>query len=210
MFYFLCITFGPSASELAATPRQRRTVWHERYALLVPIVFVIHTCMVLAMFFAPGFSTRHYWTWAWQLAPLWVGLVNIVVGQIIGILGVKGLPSSRPMLFALGLLSLGVWGYTLAFAPHSLSTLFIPEATPQSGLILHTRKALQADEVGAYAASFLWLVYSFIDLYMAGLADNASLFFVAMLPVVAICMGPGATFALGWYVRERVLESSKA
>lgn len=209
MFYFLCFTFGPTASKLATTPRQRRTVWHVRQSLLVPTVLVLHTSMVFGMFLAPTFASRHYWTWAWQLVPLWIGLGTIVDSQIIHLLGVKRLLSPKPMLFALGLISFGVWGYTLLFSPHSISTLFLPEAGPQSGLVLHTRKALQADEVGLYVATFLWLAYSFLDLYIAGFVGIASLLFVAILPVVTACIGPGAAFVLGWYVRERVFDSPK-
>lgn len=209
VFYFLCITFGPTASELAKTPRQHRTVWHTRHSLLVPIVLLLHTSMVLGMFLAPTFASRHYWTWAWQLVPLWIGLGNIVASQAIHLLGVKRVLSPKPTLFALGLISFGVWGYALLFSPHPMSTLFFPEAGPQSGLVLHTRKALQADEVGLYMATFLWLAYSFFDLYISGLVENASLFFVAMLPIVTAGIGPGAAFVLGWYVRERVFDSPK-
>lgn len=209
LFYFLCITFGPTASELAKTPRQSRTVWHQRHALLVPLVLVLHTAVVLGMFLGSTLDSRHYWTWFWQLSPLWIGLGNILAGQGICLLGIKRLPSTRSMLFGLGLISLGVWGYTILYSPYSIATLFFPEAGPQDGLVLHTRKALQADEVGLCVATFLWLVYSFLDLYIAGLVGISSLLFAAVLPVVAVCMGPGATFVLGWYARERVFDSIK-
>lgn len=165
--------------------------------------------MVFGMFLAPTFSSRHYWTWAWQLVPLWIGLGNIVASQAIHLLGVKRLLSPKPMLFALGLISFGVWGYTLLYSPHPMSTLFFPEDGPQPGLVLHTRKALQADEVGVYVATLLWLAYSFLDLYIAGLVGIASLFFVAILPIVTAGVGPGAAFVLGWYVRERAFDSPK-
>lgn len=210
VFYFLSITFGPTASELAATPRSRRTIWHAHQALLVPIVLLLHTSVVLGMFLAPTFDARHYWTWAWQLVPLWIGLGNLVASQAVRLSGFqphRGLLSLKAMLVALGLVSFGVWGYTLFFSPVSMSTLCFPEAGPQSGLVLHTRKALQADAAGLWVASFIWLGYSLLDLYVAGLAVNASLSLVAVLPVVAACIGPGAAFLLGWYVKERVLDS---
>lgn len=209
LFYFLCIIFGPTASELANGARQSRTVWHQRHALLVPLVLVLHTAVVLGMFLGSTLDSRHYWTWFWQLSPLWIGLGNILAGQGICLLGVKRLPSTRSMLFGLGLISLGIWGYTILYSPYSIATLFFPEAGPQNGLVLHTRKALQADEVGLCVATFLWLVYSFLDLYIAGLVGISSLLFAAVLPVVAVCMGPGATFVLGWYARERVFDSIK-
>lgn len=113
------------------------------------------------------------------------------------------------MLFGLGLISFGVWGYTVLYSPYSIATLFFPQPEPQAGLVLHTRKALQADEVGLCVATFLWLVYSFLDLYIADLVGVPSLLLAMVLPIVAVCMGPGATFVLGWYARERVFDSIK-
>lgn len=159
------------------------------------------------MFLAPDLSTRHYWTWAWQLTPFWIAIFNILFTQAGRLLRPENTISVSPktMLSILGSISAGVWVYTLIASPHSISTIFIPEADAQSEFIQHTRKALQADELGAFLASFLWLAYSFFDLHIAGLVDNSWLFYAASIPIVTICVGPGAAFILGWYWRENLI-----
>ncbi|VUC30810.1 unnamed protein product [Clonostachys rosea] len=211
IFYFLCIVFGPSASSLAASPPQRRTVWHQSNLLLIPIVLLLHTSEIFGMFLPHSYDARHYWTWAWQLSPMWIGLANIILGQAVGLLRVSFSPAvaSKLMLGILALVSAAVWIYTVTFSPHSLPTLFLPEVGPQDGLILHSRKALQADEVAAYVSTFLWLIYAFADLYLAGLVGTAWLVYAALLPLVTLAVGPGATYVLGWYIRESILSSSK-
>ncbi|CAI6091808.1 unnamed protein product [Clonostachys chloroleuca] len=211
IFYFLCIVFGPSASSLAVSTPQRRTVWHQSNLLLIPIVLVLHTSEIFGMFFAQSYDARHYWTWAWQLSPLWIGLANIILGQAIRLFRVPFSPSaaSKLMLGILAVVSASVWIYTVAFSPHSIPTLFFPETGPQDGLILHSRKALQADEVAAYASTFLWLIYAFADLYLAGLVGTVWVVYAALLPLVTLAVGPGATYVLGWYARESILSSAR-
>lgn len=78
----------------------------------------------------------------------------------------------------------------------------------QTGFIEHTRRAFQCDEVFGFASSYLWLLYMFVDLYSAELIGTSSLFGCATLPVVALVTGPGTAFALGWFWRETILQSS--
>ncbi|KAK8076716.1 FAD/NAD(P)-binding domain-containing protein [Apiospora phragmitis] len=62
VFYFLCVVFSLSASELARTPPPRRTVWSKGNLLLVPLVLNLHTAEVLAMLLTPSYDSRHHWT----------------------------------------------------------------------------------------------------------------------------------------------------
>ncbi len=163
------------------------------------------------MFLAPEYTTRHYWTWAWQLSPLWVGLANVVAGTALGLLNSKGslsVASPRMLLVTLGLISASVWVYTLLYCPYSLSTVFIPPLEPQAEFLLHTRTALQADEIGVFSSSFLWLAYSFFDFYTVGLVGSEWLFYAASLPIIMLCVGPGAAFIVGWCIRENMLASA--
>ncbi|EMR70598.1 putative fad binding domain protein [Eutypa lata UCREL1] len=82
-FYFLCFAFGPTASELSRSPVQNRTVRQGVSGLLLPIVFLFHTAEVFAMFLAPEYTTRHFWTWAWQLSPFWIGITHLVLSKTI-------------------------------------------------------------------------------------------------------------------------------
>lgn len=164
------------------------------------------------MFLAPDLATRHYWTWAWQLTPVWIGVSNFLLSRLASPLLPKSgvLTSPKSVLVVLGLISAGTWAYTLSSAPFSLSTIFIPVAGTQTEYVAHVRKVFQTDHLGAFVSSFLWLTYSFLDLSVAGLLSTTSLFLnFALLPVVGAAAGPGAAFTLGWYLRERALSSAK-
>ncbi|KAI0012967.1 hypothetical protein F4779DRAFT_510067 [Xylariaceae sp. FL0662B] len=211
VFYFLYITFGPTSSDLARFA-PGRTVWHRGSVHLILIMLLFHTSEVFAMFLAPEFATRHYWTWAWQLTPLWIGVINVIFDQALSFLRLKKSPSISlaPLLVTLGLISGSVWLYTLLFSPYPLSTLFIPEAEEQFEFITHTRKVFQADELGVVANSLLWLAYSVFDLYAAGLLGSEWLYYAGSLPIVTLCLGPGTAIIVGWYLREKALASTKS
>lgn len=161
------------------------------------------------MFLAPNLATRHYWTWAWQLAPVWIGISNFLLSRVASPLLPKSgvLTSPKTVLAVLGLVSAGVWIYTLSFSPFSLSTIFIPLAEAQSEYVPHVRKALQTDHLAVFSSSFLWLTYSFLDLSSAGLLSTNWVLNVALVSIVAAIAGPGAAFIFGWYIRERALSS---
>ncbi|KAI1391874.1 uncharacterized protein F4822DRAFT_108362 [Hypoxylon trugodes] len=207
VFYCLYFIFGPTASGMAASPVRDRTVWRGNGGVLLLVVFLFHTAEVFAMFLAPDFEIRHYWTWAWQLTPIWIGVGNLFLSTIVAPFLPKTNMIAPPKILTavLGLFSAGVWGYTLLFSPYSLSTLLIPAVGPQSEFITHCRKAFQADYIGVLGSSLLWLVYSFFDLGSVGLLGRNWFYYVALLPVVTALVGPGAAFILGWYLRERAL-----
>ncbi|KAI2464798.1 hypothetical protein F4781DRAFT_411617 [Annulohypoxylon bovei var. microspora] len=211
VFYFLCFTFGPTASDLARMPVRDRTIRHEHVGVLLLVTLLFHTSQVFGMFLSPELTTRHFWTWAWQLAPFWIGVGNVLLTAISKPLLPKSnsLTSSKLLLSVLGLISAGVWGYTLIYSPYSLSTIFIPVVESQTEFVAHCRKALQADYLGLFSSSFLWLVYSFYDLHSAGLLGNDWLYKIALLPAITACVGPGAAFIFGWYLREKVLSTQK-
>ncbi|KAI0882406.1 uncharacterized protein GGS22DRAFT_43604 [Annulohypoxylon maeteangense] len=210
VFYFLYITFGPTPSELARST-QSRSIWNKGSIHLILIILLLHTSEIFAMFLAPDFATRHYWTWAWQLTPLWIGVANVLFDQTLRLLGLRRLLSISlaPLLIILGFISSSVWLFTLSSSPYPLTTLFIPDAEEQFEFITHTRRALQADELGVVVSSLLWLVYSFFDLYIAGLVGWEWLVYAASLGVATLCLGPGTAISVGWYLRERALVSAK-
>jgi hypothetical protein len=209
-FWFLCLTFGPGGHDLAKLPPSSRTVRHSNIWTILPVVLLLHTAEVFLMFLATDLSTRHYWTWAWQASPLWIGIAvavgsSITKDQIASKRSFAGLGS---LLVILGGISTGVWLFTLTTSPFPIATVFLPSVEVQSDYVLHTRKALQADEVGTFLAAFVWLVFSFYDLYVAGLLDGKWLVYSAMLPVAIIFAGPGSTLVVGWYLRETALMKS--
>ncbi|KAI0886269.1 uncharacterized protein GGS22DRAFT_179182 [Annulohypoxylon maeteangense] len=178
IFYFLCFTSGPTASDLARMPVRNRTVRHEHVGVLLLVVLLFHTSQVFGMFLSPELTTRHFWTWAWQLAPFWIGVGNVLLTAISKPLLRKSisLTSENFILLVLGLISAGVWGYTLLYSPYPLPTLFLPALESQSEFVAHCRKALQADHLAVFASSLLWLIYSFYDLYSAGMLGGEWLY----------------------------------
>lgn len=119
--------------------------------------------------------------------------------------------SVSPVAFvaAFCLVSSGVWIYKVLSAPHSISEIFALERVVHFDFISHTRWALQADEVFAFASAFLWLLYSLLDLGVAGTEGMKIIIPVAVFPIVVACLGPGSAFALGWYWRETLLQAGK-
>ncbi|OTB04741.1 hypothetical protein M426DRAFT_320604 [Hypoxylon sp. CI-4A] len=209
IFYFLLLVTGPSGSDLARLSPKDRTVQHPSWLLLL-LVLGLHTSEVFLMYFSSDLTARHYWTWAWQMSPLWIGIGSALSTAIIKPLFPKATLKSPALILAvLGLVSTGVCVYGRLFSPYSPSTLFIPLAEPQTGFVEHSRKALQSDFIGLFSSSHLWLLYSFFDLYSAGLLGANWVFNIALLPLIAAVAGPGTAFAFGYYQRERALLSAK-
>lgn len=212
IYYFLHVTFAPSAAALkrSAEDRQLRL---EQALYLLPLFLGLHTFEVVRAFTAAEPETRQYWVWAWQMSPLWIGVANSLLGSLSAAVpglnhGVLFSPSS--LLAVMCAISSSIWAYTLCSSPYSLSHMFIPDSTVYSEFIGHTRKALQCDEVFSFGSSFLWLIYMFVDLYAAGLIGIGSLIVSSLLPLVAAVTGPGTAFVLGWRWREQVIFSHRS
>lgn len=209
IFYFLCITFGPSASDLRRSPSKRKLIPEESAALL-PLLLVLHTFEVFKAYLALEPTTRHYWTWAWQMTPVWVGIVNFVLAETLGRTSLRATKHGPPkvLLGTMCLVSSGVWLYTLTHCGYSLSTIFLPEKAAQHDFVGHMRRALQFDEISVFTSSFLWLAYLLWDVNSAGLVGDDWTIKAATLPFLIAAVGPGSAFALGWLWRENLLQSS--
>ncbi|KAI2780898.1 hypothetical protein F4815DRAFT_104957 [Daldinia loculata] len=209
IFYFLSLTFGPTASDLARLPARDRGVWNRGNGLVFLLIFLFHTSEVFAMCLAPELTTRHYWTWAWQMSPLYIGLANVLLsGLTKPLLSKLSFVSPKSLLAVAGIISAGVWGYTLLSSPYSLATIFIPTSEVPSEFIPFVQKIFQADHLSFFTSSFLWLIYSFLDLNSVGIIGTSWLYCIPLLPVSIGLVGPASTFTLFWYIRERALASS--
>ncbi|KAI0384957.1 hypothetical protein F5Y04DRAFT_202137 [Hypomontagnella monticulosa] len=209
IFYFLLFAFGPTASDLARSSAQNRTVWNRGRGFLLPVIFLLHTAEVFAMSLAPELETRHYWTWAWQLTPLWIGIGNVVLTGLTKPLLPKSTIFTSPklLLAIMGAISAGTWIHTLLFSPYPISTIFVPVLDEQQDFVPFVRRVFQVDHVAVFSSSLLWLLYSFVDLGNAGLLGMEWFYNVALLPVIAVSAGPGAAVTYGWYLREQALAS---
>lgn len=212
VYYFLHVTFAPSAAALKRSAKDRR-LWSEQALYLLPLFLGLYTFEVVRIFTAAEPETRQYWVWAWQMSPLWIGVANSLLGSLnAAVPGLKHSVLSSPssLLAVMYAISSSIWAYTLWSSPYSLSHMFIPDSTIYLDFIKHTRKALQCDEVFSFGSSFLWLIYMFFDLYAAGLVGIGSLIMSSLIPLVAAVTGPGKAFVLGWCWRERAIFSYKS
>ncbi|KAK3365979.1 hypothetical protein B0T24DRAFT_683033 [Lasiosphaeria ovina] len=137
-----CATFWTTLSQLvgigsAGPPAD--------FALLLPLILALHNAEVLAAYVAPDLATRHYWTWAWQLSPTWIGLANSV-----------GAHTVVPLL-------------RRRFAGSKASSSLLLPSSPRTVLAGVGLVAAGFDELCSFVAGFLWLAYSVGDLYAAGL-----------------------------------------
>lgn len=210
VFYFLVLLVGPSPSELARSGRGRQLNTGS-ISFLLPIILLLHTAEVFAAFCSPSLEFRHYWTWAWQMAHLEIGVLNFIIGRLFSMstsakTNRNGGVSPAVFLIVLSSVSTGVWLYTNRSAPYPISEIFFPDQGRHSDFIPHTRSALQLDELSGFAGCFVWLFYSFVDLWAAGIEGKYSLVFpVALFPLVLAYLGPGSAFALGWYWKETLI-----
>lgn len=171
-------------------------------------MLVFHSAQVFAMFASPDLTTRHFWTWAWQMAPLWIGISNCLLGQVAKLLSWKDTRTGSPfvVLSVLIVISGGTWLYMLAYSPYSLASTFIPPIAPETDFISHARAAFQGDELYVFASAFLWIVYQFYDLHVAGLSSGTDWIYpILSLPILTLCLGPGAALAVSWYQKEKIL-----
>lgn len=211
MFYLLCLMFGPSSSDLARSARDFE-LRIEQVAFILPIILVLHNAEVFGAYWSPSLDTRHYWTWAWQMSPVWIGMLNLATAKVASAFSLSResrlVASPQMILGVLGSLSAAVWQYSLAYSPHSISELFLPELAAPADFLPQVRRGFQFDEICTFVGSFLWLLYSILDLGTAEVSGGDLITKVALLPILVYSIGPGATFALGWYWRETLLDQS--
>ncbi|KAK4031577.1 hypothetical protein C8A01DRAFT_21230 [Parachaetomium inaequale] len=201
LFYFLSFVFGPQAKDLA--DRQIQQLDPSQFALLLPLILALHTFEILGAYLSPDLVSRHYWIWAWQMSPLWIGVANFISARAVGSWLRNSRLASPAFIFqVLCAISAGVWISTLLLSPYSVSEIFLPTLARQTDDHLHTRRAFQVDEVSAFTACFLWLAYLLLDMHSAGLVGLNGFWPIAVLPIVLTFLGPGVTVALVWSWRE--------
>ncbi|SPQ21788.1 e4b63ad3-5a7e-4741-a663-b6a2f33bb911 [Thermothielavioides terrestris] len=167
IFYFLCFVLGPRARDLAHRPN--RQLDPSKFALLLPLILSLHTLEIFGAYFSPDPITRHYWVWAWQMSPLWIGVANFLSARAIGSwFRNSRLASPALLLQVLCIISAVVWLSTLLFSPYPLADIFLPTRARQTDDFMHIRRAFQFDQVSSFTASFLWLAYLLLDMYSAG------------------------------------------
>ena len=159
-------------------------------------------------------ETRHKWEWIWQPFPIFTSILQIVLKRTImpdtvkqdRLVNVDGdLPTIHFTILSLCALSAGTWLYTLARAPFSMLTLFVPDVAAAQTGDDYIRLFLQFDEIFSMGACFVWLLYLFGDMKKAGMVQDSWLSIILRGAATLALAGPGVTVGLGWLWRERIL-----
>ncbi|KXX78604.1 hypothetical protein MMYC01_204483 [Madurella mycetomatis] len=178
IYYFLWVAFGPPIADLIKPGKRAFQCWY--FAFLLPLVLVFHNFEVFTAYLSPDPTTRHYWIWAWQMSPLWIGIANFASSYIIlNRYYVSMFGRISVLLKVVCTVSAIVWVSVLLISPYSIFDLF--------------------------SSCFLCLVYQFVEMYHLGFIELDGFWPLALLPVALACFGPGVTFVLGWWWRERKL-----
>ncbi|KAF1808738.1 hypothetical protein P152DRAFT_404825 [Eremomyces bilateralis CBS 781.70] len=216
VYYFLnYITAAPAA--VLKNPQMRsinvKVAW-TTLPLMALLFYVPHFVSHLH----PSYATRLDANWLWQPFPLFVGAVQILVNILnpggqprANRTGTVGLGIMQLTLIPLILVAIGAWLYVLLNSPFSPLEIFTP-VVDASGSHWSTfmTNFVQWDEVFGAASSHLWLLYAYVDLKRAGILDTSLVTVVLCGVPLFVALGPGATFGIGWLVRERILASQSA
>jgi hypothetical protein len=210
LFFFLFWISTPINSFRAADHRLTDT----RYTYTVlPMVLLFSVVPIYLAYYSPTLQQRHWHMWAWQMFPLSISIGQYLLSKAIPntmkqdrLKNFKrDMPAIRMTVGAMAMLSAGVWIYTLTKSPFTFSEMFVPGTSPANDFGGQSGFILRWDQICGSGASLLWLMYSFIDLKRAGMADMSYINAIALMSTSLICFGPGATFALGWLFREETL-----
>ncbi|KAI1328423.1 hypothetical protein F5Y16DRAFT_419846 [Xylariaceae sp. FL0255] len=212
VFHFLCFVLGPSPtySKITGMKKDDRIRGHSQSQpvslLLSPMLFIYLS--IWGAFLAQRLEARHMFVWSWFLTPVWSGIAETLLTRLVSVLGYpKPGRSARRLrevqLILLTGIAMGAWVYMSSRAGFSLSTIFMPDGFAHNDLILHSRFVWQSDFMSTFGSTILFLVYEHIELYSSGLLDQSQWFWIAMFPVIAFLVGPGAAAALIWIAKER-------
>jgi hypothetical protein len=169
-------------------------------------------------FFHPDLAARHWWSWVWQLYPVWTGLLFIAFTRIFfktqtaSASSSSSVPVVQRTIGILGVVSTCTYWYILSTSNLSLRDLFFPEGNspfqePADAAPAALRLIVKYDYLTSYGAVLLWLGLSFRDLKAAGIMDTSWVVMLGLGGLAALGLGPGSMLMLGWCVREQVLAS---
>lgn len=169
---------------------------------------------IFLMYLGPSPAIRHFWTWAWQMFPLWVSLTQALLkrvptsrknnsGNSISLQG--HLATVRATVGIFAMVSGAVWVYLLLCSPYSITTIFFPFPVAEHTFLPILRRYLQCDHISAMGSSLLWLLYLFSDLKSSGLVKQSWVLLFGLGCLTTACFGPGFALAAGWMWREELL-----
>ncbi|KAH7130066.1 hypothetical protein B0J11DRAFT_243598 [Dendryphion nanum] len=208
--YFLHLVYRPPST---STSRDDLRVDLSDAFLWLPLSLLFNTAPTLAMYFAPTFATRHYYTWFWQLFTVRIGITYYTIVSLVKLTGFSmsghklNYQATLRKLFAPYIvLQTALWLYSIFNTPYPLRTVFVPgkiEADFAGTFIGLMRRLLQVDQWSVMGSSFLWLIYLMWDMSHIGLVSRKQLYSFPLLLAIFPLLGPGATFVVMWLWKER-------
>jgi len=163
----------------------------------------------------PSWAARHDWDWIWQMFPVWVALIQLVLTYSFKLAAtqesrigdhIQDLQIIRTTISLSIVLSAGVWIYTFIMSPFPLRMMFLPHfPSPGHGWVEIVGNFVQYDHLFCWGSALLWLGYLFRDLKKARMVQQSWVTLLVGAVVTTVVLGPGATVGLGWLWREDLL-----
>jgi hypothetical protein len=165
-------------------------------------------------YFHQSLEGRHWWSWIWQLFPIWVGILVTVVSKAVRLNSAFSSWLDAP---GRALVIAKNTGYVIAFVNGAVNyaallasdvpirDMFLPRHLFTNPETFHDilRAILQYDYICCFGGFAVWLICSFTDVKAAGLCDY-SWATLGLMAVVAVPLlgGFGNFFIIAWLVRE--------
>lgn len=220
IYYFFHYTFTPVAKFASSDARLTNMAFTRTILPVMALAYFIPQFLAApqtGLVASP--ETRMKLNWVWQMFPVWVSMMQYALKRT----GVspdtvkkdrienpwKDLALMRTTIGTLGVLSAGVWIYTLMNAPVSWSELFVPKWPLPTELVANMRNFVQFDHLFCFGSTFLWLGLLIHDLKVAGMAKTSWITIILTAVAVTAVAGPAAAVGLGWLYREHLLATKR-
>lgn len=179
---------------------------------MLPAIVLGYLSSAVPSLLHPNLVSRQWWSWLWQLYPIWTALFFRPLSKMLQSSSGKQdpLPAVRRTVFALVALGAVTYWYTLIASGLSLSELYLPKfflewpGSPAEAL----RTVIRYDYLTTYAATLIWLALEMGEAKVGGASTWAVLGAAGV--VSALVLGPGSVMTLGWWWREEVMAGKKA
>ncbi|KAG9249599.1 uncharacterized protein F5Z01DRAFT_631379 [Emericellopsis atlantica] len=196
--YAYLVTSSPARAAISASDA----------ATVLPTLILAYYPASLGMYFHRDYEARHWWSWVWQLYPIWGAAVFSISGRFLRpIIKLRTKHVLRTVVGAVALVNTSLWWYTIRHADVGLFKTFVPQSLlhlPEDPA-LPLRALFQYDQIGSFAAVSIWLLAAIGDMRTRGMTGVS---FVALLLAgvgLTFVFGWGNAILLGWLWREELL-----
>jgi hypothetical protein len=167
-------------------------------------------------YFHSSLEARHWWSWLWQLFPVWVGILVAVISRAVRLnpawsqwLDAPGraFAIAKNTGYAIAFVNGAVDWMVVVTSGISLSTMFLPKYFLQNPETFHDamQAILQYDYICCLGGFLLWTIYSFADVKAAGICDMSWTQLAVMAIIATPFLGLGNFLLIAWVVREDMI-----